>query len=92
MKGDDFEKFVKLCHNAKTPKLLSELFKLFLTLEEQEMIKSRYEIIKALLSEEISQRDLAKKYNVSIAQITRGSNALKPVSKELLQFLHKEFF
>lgn len=90
MKRDEFEKFVRLCHDAKTPKLLSELFKLFLTLEEQEMIKSRYDIIKALLGEEISQRDLAKKYEVSIAQITRGSNSLKLVSKDLEKFLEKE--
>jgi TrpR family trp operon transcriptional repressor len=54
------------------------------------MIKSRYDIIKALLGEGISQRDLAKKYEVSIAQITRGSNALKLVSKDLENFLRKE--
>ncbi len=88
---NDWQKFIKLCHNVKNPKLLTELFDLFLTLEEKEMLKARYAIICALMKGEISQREVGKKYAVSIAQITRGSNALKTISKDLKTFLSKNF-
>ena len=35
----------------------------------------------------MTQREIAKKYGVSIAKITRGSNALKEVSEEMKDFL-----
>ena len=81
--------FLNLCLDAKNPKLLKEFFELFLTPEEEEMLKARFAIIQALLNKELPQRDLGKKYQVSIAQITRGSNALKYISSELELFLTK---
>jgi TrpR family trp operon transcriptional repressor len=48
-----------------------------LTIEEQETIASRFLIVKALLEAKASQREISEELKVSIAQITRGSNALK---------------
>src|SRR3990167_8369712 len=72
-----WKSFLSLCQKTKTPNELSQLFDCFLTLEEKESIADRYAIIAALLDEKLSQRDISKKLNVSIAKITRGSNALK---------------
>jgi TrpR family transcriptional regulator, trp operon repressor len=84
---EDWEMFLDLCLKTKKNSRLQELFDLFLTLEEKEHLTSRMQIIRALLDEKLSQREISEKMEVSISQITRGSNALKIVSDDLLKFL-----
>jgi TrpR family transcriptional regulator, trp operon repressor len=79
--------FLELCLASKETKLLSILLDTLLTPEEKENLAMRYWILKELLRKEKTQRQLAKELNVSIAKITRGSNALKGIDKKLLQFL-----
>jgi TrpR family transcriptional regulator, trp operon repressor len=74
--------FCKLCTTYQDPKDLSELFELMMTTEEKFALSMRYQLIKELLEGELSQRDIAKKLNVSISKITRGSNGLKTFSAE----------
>ena len=74
--------FLKLCTQIKSVDELDQLFKLMLTIEEQETISSRYLIIKALLEATAPQREISEQLKVSIAQITRGSNALKIVNPQ----------
>ena len=81
--SDGWRGFLELCLEAKGPKELDELFWLFLTPEEKEAIKGRYLIVKELLKGEKSQREMAKDLGVSIAKITRGSNFLKMLNKDL---------
>lgn len=84
---EGWKMFLDLCLEAKKPSRLKELFDLFFTIEEKEHLSSRTEIIHALLQEKLSQREISEKMNVSISQITRGSNALKIISDDLLKFL-----
>ncbi len=79
--------FLALCVEAKDKKTLDLLFDLFLTPEEKIDLTSRYQIVKALLQKEKTQRQIAEEYNVSIAKITRGSNELKRVNKLTLEYL-----
>jgi TrpR family transcriptional regulator, trp operon repressor len=79
--------FLELCSKIKNPENFNRFFELFLTIEERENIASRYLIIKALLEGKITQRELAETHKVSIAQITRGSNALKTIDSEFKKFL-----
>ena len=79
--------FIKLCKEMKSDDKLSALFDLLLTPQEKESIAMRYLIIRELLREEQTQRDIAKNLNVSIAKITRGSNELKRISAQFLQYL-----
>jgi TrpR family transcriptional regulator, trp operon repressor len=79
--------FLDLCLETKKPSRLEELLSLFLTIEEKQHLSSRMQIIKALLSEKLSQREISDEMKVSISQITRGSNALKIISNDLLKFL-----
>lgn len=76
-----YKDFCRLCQEK--PELIKEIFEFFLTSEELEMLGARYEIIRALIQGNLTQREIAQKYNVSIAQITRGSNALKSISQKL---------
>lgn len=83
-----WQSFLKLCSKIKDPEEFDSFFSLFLTFEERSLMASRYLIIKALLEGEATQREIAEKYKMSIAQITRGSNALKiidPLFKESLE-------
>lgn len=84
---EDWLMFLDLCLKTKNTSRLQELFNLFLTIEEKEHLASRMQIIKALLDEKLSQREISDKMQVSISQITRGSNALKIVNNDLLEFI-----
>lgn len=84
---EGWKMFLDLCLETKKSSRLEELFSLFLTIEEKEHLASRMQIIKALLSEKLSQREISDEMKVSISQITRGSNALKIISDDLLKFL-----
>lgn len=84
---EGWKMFLDLCLETKESSRLEELLSLFLTIEEKEHLSSRMQIIKALLSEQLSQREISDEMKVSISQITRGSNALKIISDDLLKFL-----
>ncbi len=84
-----WKSFLTLCLKSKNTDELSQLLDCFLTIEEKKDITDRYKIIKALLEEKLTQRDMAKKLNVSIAKITRGSNALKSLNLKLKHYLEK---
>ncbi len=79
--------FLELCLSAKDEKTLDEIYDLFLTAEERSSLETRCLIIKALLDQKRTQREIAKDLNVSIAKITRGSNELKRISPKLKQYL-----
>lgn len=87
---DGWSDFLELCSKIKTPEAFNCFFSLFLTFEERETMGSRFLIIKALLEGQLTQREIAETYKVSIAQITRGSNALKIMDPEFKKFLEKK--
>jgi len=86
---DGWRGFLSLCSNANTPKELDELLWLFLTPEEQKDIATRYLIVRELVQGKKTQREMAQELGVSIAKITRGSNFLKMISKNLRRLLAK---
>ena len=78
-----WQNFLNFCAHINSSEEFGQLFDLFLTLEEKQHLSFRYLIIKALIEGKLTQREIAETYKVSIAQITRGSNALKIISSEL---------
>lgn len=87
MDKDGWCNFLQILAQEQDPGKLEVFFLLLFTAEERESLASRIRIIEELLKGKITQREIAKKYGVSIAKITRGSNALKEVSKEMKDFL-----
>ncbi|HEX2578973.1 MAG TPA: trp operon repressor [Rhabdochlamydiaceae bacterium] len=83
----DWKKFLAICCKLKSEKELEALFDLFFTLEEKEALGSRYVVVQALLEGKLTQREIAENCQVSISQITRGSNALKIADPKLKRFL-----
>lgn len=88
-KVDGWRDFLNLCNAFSSPLELNQFCNLFFTIEEKRILASRYLIIKALLEGKMTQREIARTYNVSIAQITRGSNALKIIGPKLKKLLIK---
>ena len=86
---EGWEGFLNVCLETHSHQALSELFNLFFTIEEKETLSSRFLIIRALLEGKLTQREISEIYRVSIAQITRGSNALKIARDELKTILKK---
>ncbi len=87
---DGWQQFLELCWQLKTKRQLNEFFDLFLTIEERNDIAKRCAIVKALLKQEEPQRDIAASSGVSVAKISRGSNYLKTISKDLRRFLESQ--
>ncbi len=83
--------FLELCHSTKDTKLLAELFELLFTPEEKDSLETRCLIVKALLDQQRTQRQISEDLKVSIAKITRGSNGLKRISPKLKQYLLNYF-
>ena len=86
---DGFTEFIEIIHKAKSLNQLKELATLLTTLDEQKSFGKRIQIIKALVEGGHTQREIASELNLSIAKITRGSNALKLISDDLKKFLEK---
>ena len=84
-----WKSFLTLCLKAHDAEELSRLLDCFLTIEEKKDIADRYSIIHALILEKMTQRDMSEDLHVSIAKITRGSNALKTIDPKLKAFLEK---
>lgn len=81
--------FLTLCNELETTRELDDVMSLFLTLEEKKDITDRFLIVKQLLEGQKTQREIAQELRVSIAKITRGSNSLKTIGKNLRSFLIK---
>ncbi len=82
--------FIELFLLAKDKKTSALILELFLTPEEIVDLERRFYIIKELLKNEKTQRQLAKDLQVSIAKITRGSNELKRINPKLLMYLKEQ--
>lgn len=84
---DGWRGFLDLCSKAKDQQELDSLFWLLLTPKERSEISTRCLIVRELLRGEKTQREMAQELKVSIAKITRGSNFLKMIGKDLRSLL-----
>jgi TrpR family trp operon transcriptional repressor len=82
-----WKKLLDLCQQAESTERLDELFGLMFTLEEKDTLATRVLLVLELLKGNRTQREIAQHLNISIAKITRGSNALKTVNDSLKDFL-----
>ncbi|USE35139.1 trp operon repressor [Endozoicomonas sp. SCSIO W0465] len=80
MKTESWFQVIKLLKGQQDLEALYEVMRVLLTQEERDAIGSRLAIMRALLSGEESQREIAARIGVSIAKVTRGSNYLKRLS------------
>lgn len=81
---------VKLFAHETDEKNLMALLDLLLTPEEKHDLGMRYWIIKELRAGKKTQREMARELNVSVAKITRGSNELKRIDAQFLDYLKEK--
>ena len=82
-----FSQIVKVLARSKDEKLMEEFFKCLLTPNEIKDISSRWELVK-LLDQGYSQREIAKKLNLSLCKITRGSKELSKKNSAFKKYLN----
>ncbi len=92
MKKKAWQDFIRLCRHAGSDQELKSLFELLFTKAEQDQLAMRVELLRALLKADKPQRAIAEDLQISIAKITRGSNALKSISPQLRRFLIHALF
>lgn len=90
MKQPGWQDFLTLCVKSKDTASLDAVFDLLFTPEEKSDMGLRCLIVRELLTQHKPQREIAKALKVSIAKITRGSNALKRISPNTQQYLLKQ--
>jgi TrpR family trp operon transcriptional repressor len=86
---EGYKLFLNCCDQQKTIDELQALFDFFLTPEEKNAIALRATLTKALLQGKLTQREIAARFKISIAKITRGSNMLKLMSNKTKSILIK---
>lgn len=82
-----WQQFLTLCRETQSETELNDLLSLLLTIDERIQIATRVLLIKELLVGKKAQRQIASELELSIAKITRGSNALKTIPSQLKNFL-----
>ncbi len=82
-------RFLNMCQQVESAADFDAIFHVFLTFEEREALAKRYWILRELLKEERTQREISAKFKVSIAKITRGSNELKQTDEKVKAMLRE---
>lgn len=85
-----WEHFIRLCQDAKDEVIFKDLLDFLFTFEEKEHLAKRILLVRELLSGEKPQREISKDLKISVAKITRGSNALKQIDPDLKEFLSQQ--
>lgn len=88
MAKPEWRSFVKLCA-ALSETELDKMFNLFMTAAERDDIADRYIILKAMLNTAKTHREIAADYNISLAKVSRGSNAIKTAQEYYPEIIEK---
>lgn len=87
IKKEGWQLFLQLVEQTESEAQLNQLFDFLLTPEEHDYLATRIELVRELIADKKTQREIAKDLNISIAKITRGSNNLKQIDPSLKIFL-----
>ncbi|MDG6261101.1 trp operon repressor [Glaesserella parasuis] len=83
----EWQQFVDLLKQAVAEDKTDALLSMLLTTDERTSLGLRVQIVRALLENQISQREIQQQLNTSAATITRGSNMLKTVEPDILKWI-----
>ena len=67
-----------------------DLLKLLLTPDERDAVGLRLQIVAQLLDKNLSQREIQQNLNTSAATITRGSNMLKTMDPDFINWVKSQ--
>lgn len=82
-----WQAFISLLEQAVKQGKTQEILMLLMTPDERDTIGLRLQIVLELLNGTLPQREIQQKLHTSAATITRGSNMMKTMSPELLEWV-----
>ncbi|WP_150539643.1 trp operon repressor [Actinobacillus vicugnae] len=86
----EWQQFMQLLQQAVAEDKLEQFFTSFLTADERGSLGLRVQIVSELLKGEVPQREIQQNLNTSAATITRGSNMLKTLDPQFIQWLNEK--
>lgn len=89
-KSEQWQTLLKMLKVACDQGKEAQLLTLLLTADEREAISLRLQIVAQLLEGSRSQREILQDLNTSAATITRGSNMIKTMPEDFLEWVQKE--
>ena len=92
LETDAIAEICSLLASVQDPALISDFFSCLFTKPELKDFSNRWHLVKELEAG-TTQREIAKKYNMSLCNITRGSRELKKENsafKKMLQLLAEQ--
>lgn len=86
----EWQDFANVIKQAVQEERLDTFCALFLTADERESLGLRLQIVRELLQNKASQREIQQILNTSAATITRGSNMLKVMPADFVNWINEQ--
>ncbi|MCW9709958.1 trp operon repressor [Avibacterium sp. 21-586] len=87
---EQWQAFIEILRTAFAQNKEQELLTLLLTADERDAVGLRLQIVAQLLDKRYSQREIQQNLNTSAATITRGSNMIKTMPPEFMQWVKEQ--
>ena len=84
---DQWNAFLAMLQTAFEQGKAQEWLTLLLTADERDAVGLRLQIVSQLLDKNLSQREIQQNLNTSAATITRGSNMIKTMDPDFMQWV-----
>lgn len=88
---EQWNAFISMLRTAVEQGKEQELLTLLLTPDERDVLGLRLQIVNQLLEKKIPQREIQQNLNTSAATITRGSNMIKTMPPEFMDWITQQF-
>ena len=87
---EQWNEFLNLLRKAFEQGKEQELLTLLLTADERDAVGLRVQIVSQLLNRSLAQREIQQNLNTSAATITRGSNMIKIMPPEFMDWVKEQ--
>lgn len=87
---DQWNTFLTVLQRAFEQGNAQDLLTLLLTADERDAVGLRLQIVAQLLDKDLSQREIQQNLNTSAATITRGSNMIKTMDPDFMQWVKQQ--
>ena len=87
---EQWNAFLNMLQTAFEQDKAQEVLTLLLTADERDALGLRLQIIAQLLDKNLPQREIQQNLNTSAATITRGSNMLKTMDPEFIDWIKNQ--
>ncbi|QIA76727.1 trp operon repressor [Rodentibacter caecimuris] len=84
---DQWNAFLTMLQTAFEQGKAQDFLTLLLTADERDAVGLRLQIVSQLLDKSLSQREIQQNLNTSAATITRGSNMIKTMDPDFMEWM-----